>query len=125
MAQEAPGSSVSLCEIAQGLVEPQTEVEIEGRYLSDFHHGSFLRAGNCEVHVGVRPDVGGGAEAEAFANATWRKIPRPDLWGRTNVTVRLRGRVATFELPMFDGARVPAVEAFEVLNVNVQEDDRQ
>jgi len=119
MAQAAVVPTASLCDITRGSFALSTEIEVEGRYFSDFHHGSLLISGDCSVLVDIPRDLLG-AQAEAFQEATWRRLPYPNL-SRTDVTVRLRGRVHMFTRP-FSFDKAPGVSASEVLEVNVREE---
>jgi hypothetical protein len=121
MSQDPSTPVVSLCDIARGTVAPDTDVEVEGRFLTDFLHASVLRQDDCQVFINIRPEIDGG---EAFFDAVVRVNPKPDL-DRTNLTVRVRGRVRPFDLPLISDAQAPGIEASEVLEMRVQEDADQ
>jgi hypothetical protein len=117
-AQAVPTTMVSVCDIANGRVPLQAEVEVTGRYYSDFMHFSVLRDGGCQI--GLDGEVANGPVAEAFMDATWRRRPFPDL-DETAVTLRIRGHVAQFDVPMIEGLRTPGLRIAEFVVLSVRE----
>lgn len=119
-AQAAP--SVPVCDVANGTVAPETVVELTGEYLSDFMHFSELRADGCQVFVEV--PLGGEDElSNAFLDATWRRRPFPRLGVDETVTIRLRGRVRFFAVPLISDAQAAGVRDIELIEVSVQGED--
>ena len=121
MSQDPSTPVVSLCDIAGGTLAPNTEVEVEGRFLTDFLHAAVLRDGDCQAFINIRPEIGGG---EAFFDAVVLRNPKLDLY-RTNVTVRIRGRVGLSNVPLTIDAQAPGIEASEVLEMRVPGDADQ
>jgi hypothetical protein len=115
LAQDPTVPVVSVCDIRHGAFEPYTEVVVEGRYDSDFHHWFVLTSDDCMIQIGVPLDLDG-AQAEEFASATRDR----DVFRESNVTLRLRGRVVMYSAP-YDGRLDPGLAVSEVLEVSVSE----